>query len=756
MAQGQQAARGAGLATGLPGELELFSPFPFKGMEVKGSPTAIDDADFAWLENVMWIGNGQMAFLASSASSPFYTSTPLTIATYQFFVLNGNEFFVVFLSDGSSVELDIPGAAVIPMAPAGTFTLGPTLPVSATYGAKYLCIGSADSYHIWDGSVLYGPGGLAPQVTVTSAGQNYTSAPTVTIVGGSGTGATAFSQIVNGSVTSITLTNPGTGYGPHDGGSLQVLITGGGNADRLATGAAAIGGGGVISVQIVDGGTGYTNQPTVTFSGGGGSGATAVAAGTANSITQITVVTPGLGYTSAPTVTIGAPAGGGNTATGIAVVSLNGINTVTVTDGGAGYTSTPTVQITDPFGFGFGAVATANMGAGVVTSVTVINPGQDYHDAVVTFVGGNPNVATATVELMPQGGQNPVSGAAIQVFKNRVWMVNNTFRYTSAGGDVADFSAASGGIISQNNDNFLIYHLLGLAQSSGFLYEFGDSSVNAISNPTTTTVGATSTSPGVTSTTFTVTNVDPQVGCIWPQTIQNFGEAIIFANPTGIYGLYGSSVRKISTDLDDLFNNLPDQSGILPTACTVHLFGIKCYCISMQVFDPYQNLVRNLLLLWDGFKWFSATQEQLMLYLATVGVGGQFIGYGADHQHIWEMFSRPSVTLTKTMISKLYGATSALKAKRAMRFYLTAEQPMQYEVVLHSEFGDVSLGPLGYPNPGVIMPSPPGAYGRSFAVQYQDAQGVWGHYLGWTLTSTVAANNINYMALAWLPDAPAF
>lgn len=719
-------------------------------MDVKGSPTAIDDANFAWLENVMWIGNGQLAFLASTLLSPLFTAqTGLHIVSYDFFVLAGTEYFAVFLSDGSCLQVRIPDGVESTIGPAGTFTLTPTLPCTACYGAKYLCIGTADSYHIWDGVVLYGPGTLAPQVTITNPGLNYTGNPSVTITGGSGTGSLEVSSISNGQVTGIEVISPGHGYSAFDGGALNVIITGGGNPNRLAQGTATIGGGGVISIQVVDGGTGYTSQPTVTITGGGGSGATAVAAGTADSITTITVVTPGVGYTSAPTVMISAPAGGGATATAIAKISFNGINAVNVTDGGAGYTSTPTVDIVDPFGFGFGAVATADMGAGVVNSVTVVNPGQDYQSAVVTFVGGNPTVATATAELMPQGGANPVSGAAIQVFKNRVWMVNNTYRYTSAAGDVANFSAAAGGVISQNNDNFLIYHLLGLAQSSGFLYEFGDSSVNAISNPTTTTTN------NVPSTTFTVTNVDPQVGCIWPKTIQNFGEAIIFANPQGIFGLYGSSVRKISTDLDDLFNFVPAQP-VLPTACTVTLFGIKCYCISLILTDPYLNTNRQLMLLWDGFRWFAATQDEPVQLISTVGTGGDFTGYGSDQFDIWQMYARPSATLQKKIISKFYGATSALKSKRAMRFYLTAEQQFTYDVTIHSDFGEVDLGPLQYPNPGVIMPSPPGAYGRSYAVQYQDANGTWGHYLGWTLTSMAQANNINYMALAWLPDAPAY
>jgi hypothetical protein len=721
-------------------------------MDVKGSPTAIDDASFAWLENVMWIGTGQLAFLPSAASAPIYTAPGgLTIATYTFYVLAGVPHFAIFLSDGSGVTIRSDGTGLQTMGGPGAFALTPTLPVTACYGAQYLCIGTSTQYLIWDGFNLYGPETLAPQVIVTNPGSGYSSPPTVVVSGGSGSGATGTATLGGtGGVTGITLNSPGSGYQPTDGAALNVVVTGGGNPNRLAQGTATISGGGVVSVTITNGGTGYSNQPSVTFAGGGGSGASGVAAGSNDTITQVVMVTPGVGYTSAPSVTFGAPTGGGATATGVALVSLQGISAVTVTDAGAGYTSTPTVSIVDPFGYGFGAVATATMGAGVVTGVTVINPGQDYRAAVVKFVGGNPTVATASAEIMPFGGAHPVSGTAIQIFKNRVWMVNDTYRYTSAAGDVANFSASAGGVISQNNDNFLIYKLFGLAQSSGFLYEFGDSSVNAISNPVATTSAT-----GTVSTTFTVTNVDPQVGTSWPQTIQPFGEAIIFANPTGVYGLYGSSVRKISTDLDDLFNNLPAQP-LVPAASTVMLFGIKCYCLTLQITDPFLNTNRQMLLLWDGFRWFAATQEVLVNQLVTLGFNSTFSSYGGDQHSIWLLFTRPSPTLGKTIISKFYGATSALKAKRAMRFYLTAEQPMSYGVVVHSELGDVTLPTITYPNSALIMPSPPGAYGRFYTLQYQDALGTLGHYLGWTLQSLAPSNNINYMALAWVPDAPAF
>lgn len=73
-------------------------------------------------------------------------------------------------------------------------------------------------------------GGTVGAVRITNGGSAYTSAPTVTILGGGGSGAAATATISGGRVVSVAVTNDGINY---------------------------------------------TSAPTVSFSGGGGSGATA-------------------------------------------------------------------------------------------------------------------------------------------------------------------------------------------------------------------------------------------------------------------------------------------------------------------------------------------------------------------------------------------------------------------------------------------------------------------------------------------------
>ena len=78
----------------------------------------------------------------------------------------------------------------------------------------------------------------------------------------------------------------------------------------LATGTAVLTSEVVTSITVGNGGTGYMGPPSVTISGGGGSGATAVAViNSSGVVTSFTVLTGGSGYTSVPTVTLSAPPG---------------------------------------------------------------------------------------------------------------------------------------------------------------------------------------------------------------------------------------------------------------------------------------------------------------------------------------------------------------------------------------------------------------------------------------------------------------
>lgn len=79
------------------------------------------------------------------------------------------------------------------------------------------------------------------------------------------------------------------------------------NADEPATAVATITAGFVTAITVTSGGSGYTSDPAITITGGGGSGATAKAILSGDKVSLAVVLTAGNGYTAAPKVMIEAP-----------------------------------------------------------------------------------------------------------------------------------------------------------------------------------------------------------------------------------------------------------------------------------------------------------------------------------------------------------------------------------------------------------------------------------------------------------------
>jgi len=248
-------------------------------------------------------------------------------------------------------------------------------------------------------------------VSVTAGGNGYTTAPTVTITGGGGTYSGASATINNGQVTGITVIGA-TGYTSVP----TVTITGGDGTGaaaiasvntevRMVSAVAAdvrakIFSGRLGGLTLTNGGSGYRSAPTVTISGGGGTGATATAI-IGKKIAHITLTNKGSSYTSPPTVTI--TGGGGSGATATAKILGGKVSSFHITNHGSGYTSLPTVTITG--GGGSGATATAKLtAAGSVSSLTLTTVGIGYSvPPTVTIKGGGGHGAKAIATLSSVG-----------------------------------------------------------------------------------------------------------------------------------------------------------------------------------------------------------------------------------------------------------------------------------------------------------------------------------------------------------------
>jgi len=425
-------------------------------------------------------------------------------------------------------------------------------------------------------------------------------------------------------------------------------------------------------VTITKSGTGYTGAPTVSATRGGGvavTGFAATATVSNGAVTGVTITNPGSGVPAGDFINIILDGGQpfDNTARGHAVLTGKVVTSIVLdAAGGTGYTLPPTVIIVG--GSGAGATATATVGGGSVTGFTVTNGGDGYLTAPTVIIkaaaGDNLRLAEAVINPMPIG----LVGTAIETFQSRVWITNNDTITFSAPGLFDIFATSAGGGTVQSTDNFLKVHFPAIKQANGYLYPFGDSSIQVISN--VQTAG----SPVTTS--FNNANTDPENGTPWRDTVQAFGRSLMFANETGIYGLFGGTAEKISEKLDGIFLAVPNRHATdiaEPSACIATLYEIKCYCCLIPILDPFTGLTRNAMVCFDGQTWFVGSQTKSLTFIATEMQQSQPLAWGTDGATLFPLFNTPNLVLPKIAQSKLWSGDGFIVYKQVLAFYTQLE-----------------------------------------------------------------------------------
>ena len=173
-----------------------------------------------------------------------------------------------------------------------------------------------------------------------------------------GVGRTAQAQAVidTGSISEIFLNNDGSGFSSAPLVSISTSPNGlsGSNATAVAFTTSRANVTSVEKILITNAGYGYTEAPTITFTGGGGTGAAATCSinTSSKSVLKYIVTDGGIGFGTAPTVTVSG--GGGTGAVGLASIGINNtqgfneVKNIFVINPGQNYTSEPTVTISDP------------------------------------------------------------------------------------------------------------------------------------------------------------------------------------------------------------------------------------------------------------------------------------------------------------------------------------------------------------------------------------------------------------------------
>lgn len=217
--------------------------------------------------------------------------------------------------------------------------------------------------------------------------------------------------------------------------------------------------GGVIRVTLTTGGSGYDSPPSVSFSGGGGTGAAAVAHMAGTKVQEVVVTNQGTGYTSSPSVSFTAVYGAGAEAT--ACVYAGALRPMTFFSGrfgdvygvdgmGRGIRWDGSAATAEPIGLRKPAVgptvtASSTSAGSYVKAIQVVKPGAGYEGVpTVTISGGSPSVA-ATAKATMQNGRI----SAVKVMERGAGYTSKPSVQIGGGiGSGASFSVGVAGAVS--------------------------------------------------------------------------------------------------------------------------------------------------------------------------------------------------------------------------------------------------------------------------------------------------------------------
>lgn len=710
----------------------------FAGLNTKANRTAIKEEEFAWIENAMPIGFGNIKVVPAQLTVKDSGNTAVafanTVTTFVSANIGLNDYMVAFEDNGRAEYFKIDTATKANVAVSGTFSN--TGVTTAQYKNERIIIGDPNKgLSSWDGNSVVSIGSVGV-VGITNPGSGYVSAPSVTISApndSNGVQATAVSTITTGSggIGSINVTSGGSGYTAIPGVIIGAPnVTGGIQAEATAV----ISGGAVVAITVSNAGSGYTTAPSISFSSGA---AAATAVLNTGQVNTITLTNAGTGYTSQPTITLSAPPSG---TTATAIASYNTFSTgtlaVLVTNGGTGYGASGSFAVSFAGGSGgSGAAGTAIVSGGAVIAVIMTNVGSGYTAApTVSFSAGSGTGAKGTVIL------NSDAIVDVATFSGRTWVAAGRTIYYSAAGSYSDFTSVSAGSFTLT-DSTLHGNIQGLLSANNFLYIFGDDSINVFSDLRVSNTGATL---------FTNTNVSASIGTKRLYGVFPYFRSVLFMNDYGMYALVGSTTSKISDQLDGIFPYIDFSLPI--TGGQVLLNNILCAAFNFTYNDPTNNNTpRQIQCVFFEKKWFVTSQGSLD-YVTSVPVGGLITLYGVDDKSLYKLYGNASANVTSTIRTALMPLGDPIRTKQALKFGIeaTLTNTATITATVDSEQGSspaytLTNETLWINNAGATISWINNSsqviawlYSQGYFLYKSDAQ-QYGKYLGLTLTSNNAA-----------------
>lgn len=267
------------------------------------------------------------------------------------------------------------------------------------------------------------------------------------------------------------------------------------------------------------------------------------------------------------------------------------------------------------------------------------------------------------------GSGAPSAGTDIAVCFGRVWIANGRVLFFSG---VDGFSngvpaipdatnywlAANGAGFVNLTDPVLIENVTRLYAADGYLYFFGKSSINVISDVYVPT-GASPPTP-----VFTNLNIQADLGTDQPGSVYSSNRELTFSNKTGIWAVQGVQAARLSADIDGTWQFADFSQPIFGGIVSVN--NIQTRAILMKrLNDPIFGSNTILCLYWDNKWWFA--NFGAVTILIPVKRGGVQLLYAYVGNKLYQLFSRTDQSPASTFMTALWPMEDPIQDKQVIR-----------------------------------------------------------------------------------------
>jgi hypothetical protein len=287
-------------------------------------------------------------------------------------------------------------------------------------------------------------------------------------------------------------------------------------------------------------------------------------------------------------------------------------------------------------------------------------------ELLVVDASGYYNWNGAGVLTLISGAGVPSSGTDIAVAFGRVWILQGRLLTGSGANDftAASFLVANGAFTVNLTDPMLRNTVTRLKAQNGYLYLIAPTGINVISD-LYVPAGATPPTP-----LFTNLNIQALIGSDEPGAIFPFNQALVFASHSGVWELYGTNAKKVSSDIDGTWKYI-DFSQLLSGGQFLSNQILSYGMLLKRLNDPVFGSNTVLACLSDGKWWFANFGNLTFAVSAFVNINAQVANtpalFGFKGNQLYQLFGDPTTGPATVLKTPLWAMDDELSDKQVIR-----------------------------------------------------------------------------------------